>query len=170
MGDKATRDLLAKTIQEMLDSPKRGATLNFVKPKLSLVWLFVLFIGTAGSAASLGRLFIHHLPDSFGHPVTLVALLAGVGSVWGALVLRYFLPKRWIMLCWNSGLVVTCNIVCLSSLFLGTKVIKRAVAADAVVFPLQQAAAPLRSASSKPAATMNSLLVSSGPSKNASEN
>lgn len=154
MGDQATRDSISRTIQEMLGSPARGKSINFVKPRLSLVWLTILFFGTAGTVSSFGRLFSHLLPDSLAHPLTLIALLAGVGAVWSAMVLRYYLPKRWIMLGWNTGLVLTCNVLCLSSVFLGTKVIKRAVSTGASPISIQQAAAPVRTKLS-PATSQN---------------
>lgn len=145
MGDQATRDSIARTVQEMLGNTTRGTSMNFAKPKLSIIWLAILFFGTAGTVSSFGRLFAHLLPESIAHPLTLVALLAGVGAVWSAMVLRYYLPKRWIMLGWNSGLVLTCNVLCLSSVFLGTKVIKNAVATGAAPLAVeQQAAAPVR--------------------------
>lgn len=155
MGDPATRELLAQTIQDMLESPLRGSSLNFLKPKLSVLWLMVLFVGAAGTSASMARLTNLPLPDMVSHPMTLVALLAGVASVAGALMLRYLLPKRWIMLGWNSGLVLTCNVVCLTSLCLGTKVIRRAIATDAVAFPSQQiqaAPSPVKVVVRKPSA------------------
>jgi hypothetical protein len=162
MGDNETRASLAKTIQEMLHETRAGKSQNFVRPKVSVVWLTILFIGTSGTVASLGRLFAAEFPEAFAHPLTLVALLSGVGTVWCALVLRYFLPKRWIMLGWNTGLVVACNVVCLSSLFLGTKVIKRAIAADRVVIPFRQASVvPVTNgASAKPASSGSSYMVS----------
>lgn len=168
MGDQATRELLAKTIQEMLDSPKRGSALNFMKPKLSVLWLMVLFIGAAGTTASLARLHDEKLAGLIPQPMSLVALLAGVAAVAGAVVLRYFLPKRWVMLGWNSGLVVACNVVCLSSLFFGTKVIRRAIAADTVVFPTHQTApAPVKVVVTKPSPAY---LVSAPIRKDAAEN
>jgi hypothetical protein len=124
MGDQVTRDSIARTIQEMLGNPTRGKSINFVKPKLSFIWMSILFFGAAGTASSLGRLFSNLLPDSIRYPLTLVALLVGVGAVWGAMALRHYLPKRWIMLGWNSCLVLTCNVLCLTSLLLGAKVIK----------------------------------------------
>jgi hypothetical protein len=147
MGDQATRDSIARTVQEMLgNSPTRGKAKNFAKPRMSLIWMSILFFGTAGTVSSFGRLFSHLLPESVSHPLTLVALLAGVGAVWSAMVLRYYLPKRWIMLGWNSGLVLTCNLLCLCSVFLGTKLIKRAVAtgANPLAAEQQQASAPVR--------------------------
>lgn len=144
MGDNETREMIAKTIQDMLLNNRSGQSKNFMKPRLSIIWLFVLFIGTAGTVASLGRLFLKDIPESLGNPVTLVSLLAGVGAVWGALVLRVFLPKRWVMLGWNTGLVVTCNVVCLSSLFLGTKVIRRAIAIGADPAAVQQSPLPIK--------------------------
>lgn len=140
MGDNSTRESLAKTIQEMLCQTRGSKGGNFVKPRLSMLWLLLLFVGTTGSVASLGRLFAAQLPEFLVDPLVFVSVLCGIGAVWTALVLRFFLPKRWIMLGWNSGLVVACNVACLSSLFLGTKVIKRAIATDSVAIPFQQRA------------------------------
>lgn len=172
MGDQGTRESIAKSIQDMIHNTRRGTSLNFMKPKLSAIWLTLLFVGSAGTVASMGRLVAGHLPGSFAHSVILIALLAGVGTVWSALVLRYFLPKRWIMLGWNSGLVVACNIVCLTSLFLGTKVIKRAIATDTVVLPIRQpVAAPAKpTASAPPVRKVDSYLVSTGTSQPAAKN
>jgi hypothetical protein len=172
MGDQATRELLAKTIQEMLNSSRRGQSQNFLKPRISVLWLFILFVGTAGTVASLGRLYSSYLPENMANPVTMLAMLAGVASVWGALVLRLFLPKRWIMLGWNTGLVVTCNVLCLSSLFLGTKVIKRAIATGTVVFPVHQVSAtPVPTPTvKKPVEKEKPYLVSTGSKKRSLEN
>lgn len=125
MGDQEARDAIARTVQEVLGNPTREKSSNFVKPKLSFIWMSVLFFGSAGTASSLGRLFSHLLPDPIRNPLSLVALLVGVVAVWTALALRHYLPKRWIMLGWNSCLVYTCSILCLTSLLLGVKVIKR---------------------------------------------
>lgn len=138
MGDQETREAIAKTIQDMLVNKHRGKSQNFLKPRISLMWLTILFIGTSGTVAAMGRLWSHLLPESIAHPMSLIALLCGVAAVWMALVLRYFLPKPWVMIGWNTGLVVICNIMCLSSLFLGTKLIKRAIATDSVVLPFHQ--------------------------------
>lgn len=146
MGDQATRDSIARTVQEMLGHGGTRKAKNFAKPRMSLIWMSILFFGTAGTVASFGRLFSHLLPESITSPLTMVALLAGVGVVWSAMVLRYYLPKRWIMLGWNSGLVVTCNLLCLSSVLLGTKLIKKAVASgdSPLAAEQQQAASPVR--------------------------
>ena len=160
MGDNETREMIAKTIQDMLLNTRSGQSKNFMKPRLSIIWLFVLFIGTAGTVASLGRLFLNNIPESLGNPVTLVSLLAGVGAVWGALVLRVFLPKRWVMLGWNTGLVVTCNVVCLSSLFLGTKVIKRAIAIGADPAAVQQSPLPIKTTQNTGESKRDTYLVS----------
>lgn len=152
MGDQETREEIAKTIQDMLMNTRRGKSQNFLKPRISLMWMFILFLGTSGTVAAMGRLWSHLLPEGFAHPMSLVALLCGVAAVWMALVLRYFLPKPWVMIGWNTGLVVVCNIVCLSSLFLGTKLIKRAIATDTVVLPFTQDArtAPPKTAARLP--------------------
>jgi hypothetical protein len=161
MGDNATRESLAKTIQEMLHATRVTNTGNFAKPRLSLVWLLLLFVGTAGSVASLGRLFSPHLPEFVVNPLFLVSVLFGVAVVWAALVLRYLLPKRWIMLGWNSGLIIACNVVCLGSLFLGTKVIRRAIATDSVAIPgIVRPAPALPETATRQAAGDHRLLVS----------
>ncbi len=166
MGDKATREAIAKTIEEMLGNAKsRGKAMNYAKPKLSFVWLAVLFFGTAGTVASLGRLFAAKLPDALEHPLTLIAMLAGVGAVWSVLIIRQFLPKRWIMLGWHTGLVFTCNVLCLSSLLLGTKVIKQTMASGVEIFPSRQAPAPAQAATAKPAAKAEPYLVSAATVK-----
>lgn len=146
MGDNETREAIARTIQDMLHNTRRdGSTRNYFKPKVSFLWLMLLFIGTAGSVASLCRMLVPRFPEHFNHPPVLIAALAGVATVWGALVLRYFLPKRWVMLGWNTGIVVACNLVCLCSLFLGTKLIKQAAAKGVSVVPAVEPAKPLKS-------------------------
>lgn len=148
MGDNETREAIARTIQDMLhNSRSDGSTKNYFKPKVSFLWLMLLFIGTAGSVASLCRMLVPRFPEHFNHPPVLIAALAGVATVWGALVLRYFLPKRWVALGWNTGIVVACNLVCLCSLFLGTKLIKQAVARGTSVVPAQEAARPVKAPS-----------------------
>ena len=128
MGDTTARNELARSIQELIDSERRDSPLNYVRPKLSLLWLAILFVGSAGTVASLGRLFGERLPDivQAGPFAPTIGLL----SVLSAAALRYGLPKRWVMLGWNTGMIAACNIVCLCSLLLGAKVIKRAVAVD----------------------------------------
>ncbi len=171
MGDQATRESLAKTIQEMLGNAKsRGKPMNFMKPRLSIVWLAVLYFGTAGTVASLGRLFGSFLPDILSHTPVLVAMLAGVGSVWSAVVIRQFLPKRWIMLGWNTGLVLTCNVVCLSSLLLGTKVIREACTSEMAIAPSRTAQAPARTVLVKPREMKEPYLVSTATTKHQNKN
>lgn len=170
MGDNETREMIAQTIQDMLLNNRSGQSKNFMKPRLSIIWLFVLFIGTAGTVASLGRLFLKDIPETLGNPVTLVSLLAGVGAVWAALVLRFFLPKRWVMLGWNTGLVVTCNVVCLSSLFLGTKVIRHAIATGADPAAVQQSPQPIKTSQNAPRQGNNTYLVSNRSANEALKN
>jgi hypothetical protein len=171
MGDSATRESLAKTIQDMLYNTRSAKGGNFAKPRLSLIWLALLCVGTAGSVASLGRLFAPQLPEFIVDPLVFLSILSGIGAVWAALVLRFFLPKRWIMLGWNSGLILACNVACLSSLFLGTKVIRRAIATDSVAIP-----GLVRPAPSKPDTAANdirgsrSLLVSNRKPEASREN
>jgi hypothetical protein len=171
MGDNATRESLAKTIQDMLYNTRGTKSGNFAKPRLSLVWLALLFVGTAGSVASMGRLLAPRLPEYILDPLVFVSILCGIGAVWGALVLRFFLPKRWIMLGWNSGLIVACNIACLGSLFLGTKVIRRAIATDSVAIPGLTQPAPVKpETATRDNRSQQSLLVSNRKPEAAREN
>jgi len=172
MGSQTTRDSLAKTIQEMLGHTKsRGSSANFMRPRLSIVWLSVLFFGTAGTVATLGRLVANRFPEFALEPIMLVALLTGVASVWCAMVVRRFLPKRWIMLGWNRGLVVTCNILCLSSLLLGTKVINQTMAADTPgLVPQKVASAPVRVRPMKHPDIKETYLVSAPAAKRSGKN
>ena len=163
MGDAQTRESIAKTVQDMLRRTRGAKSGNFFKPRTSPVWLAVLFVGSAGTAAALLRLYQRFLPDWLANPQILVAVLIGVGAVWTALILRFFLPKRWIMLGWNTGIVVVCNLLCLCSLFLGTKIIKRAIASDSVAFP--QAAVSTQATTKKAEQPDKNRLVSNQPTK-----
>jgi hypothetical protein len=68
--------------------------------------------------------------------------------------------------------VVTCNVLCLSSLFLGTKVIKRAIATGTVVFPVHQVSATPAPTPTvkKPVEKEKPYLVSTGSKKRSLEN
>ncbi|MCB1130755.1 MAG: hypothetical protein KDN05_06465 [Verrucomicrobiae bacterium] len=144
MGDTTARNELARSIQELLDSERRDGPLNYIRPKLSTLWLAILFLGSAGTVASLGRLFAGRLPE-IAHAAPFAPTI-GLLTVLCAVVLRFGLPKRWVMIGWNTGMVAVCNIVCLSSLLLGAKVIKHAVATDSrpvsAMEALQSPAAP----------------------------
>ncbi len=170
MGDQSTRDSIARTIQAMLGNPHRDKSVNYVKPRLSIVWLAILFFGIAGTVSSLGRLFATLLPDFMANQVTMFALLAGAGAVCCAAIIRQILPKRWIMLGWNTGLVLTCNVVCLMSLFLGTKLIKRAIATDTVAFSAQQVSSPVKTTIVKPTRTAEPYLVSATTTQETGKN
>ena len=45
-----------KTVQDLLNRSNRGGQLNLIKPRLSVIWLAILLVGSAGSVASVGRL------------------------------------------------------------------------------------------------------------------
>jgi hypothetical protein len=122
---RLTNCLGIKTVQDLLQRSNRGGQLNLIKPRLSFVWLFILLVGSAGSVASLGRLLGGQVPDRIAGMLPLVALLGGVLAVAGMLALRTLLPKRWVMLGWNSGLLAACTVACFGSLCLGAKLIAR---------------------------------------------
>ena len=137
LGPKKQANLV-RSVRELLDSPRPGKALNFMKPSLSPLWLMILWVGSAGTLATLGHLSSTRLSEGITTHLTSISACCGLIVVGGALLLRQTLPKPWILQCWNSGLVATCNLVCLSSLFLGTKVIKRSMAMEVALVPNQQ--------------------------------
>jgi len=120
---RLTTCLGIKTVQDLLRRSNRGGQLNLLKPRLSYVWLAILMLGCAGSIASLGRLMGHFLPESVGAWLPGLALLCGIAAVAVVLGLRVLLPKRWVMLGWNTGLAFLCSLACFGSLALGAKLI-----------------------------------------------
>jgi hypothetical protein len=121
-----------KNVQDLLQRAHPNKQLNFVKPRLSLVLLMILFVGSAGGIGAQGRLHSSALPDSLVASLPFLAVLCGLVIVAGAMMLRYMLPKRWIMLGWNSALLVACSVACFGSLIGGVKLIASAAPLDAV--------------------------------------
>lgn len=115
-----------KTVQDLLDRSNPSKQLNYLKPKLSVVSLAVLWIGSAGGVGALGRLFSDDLPAALAPVLPLVAVFAGLVVVSTVLMLRFNLPKRWIMLGWNTGLTCACTMACFSSLLGGVSLIAQA--------------------------------------------
>lgn len=122
---RLTTCLGIKTVQDLLHRSNRGGQLNLLRPRLSYIWLSILMLGSSGSVASLGRLMGRFLPDSVGAWLPAIALLCGIAAVGGVLCLRTLLPKRWVMLGWNTGLAFVCTLACFGSLGLGMKLIAR---------------------------------------------
>ncbi len=122
---RLTTCLGIKTVQDLLQRSNRGGQLNLLKPRLSYVWLAILMLGSSGSIASLGRLMGRFLPEAVGTWLPGIALLCGIVAVAAVLGLRALLPKRWVMLGWNTGLAMVCTLACFGSLALGAKLIAR---------------------------------------------
>lgn len=122
---RLTTCLGIKTVQDLLNRSNRGGQLNLIKPRLSVVWLFILLVGSAGTVASMGRLLGDVVPDRFERWIPVVALICGMSAVAGVLMLRALLPKRWVMLGWNTALTTACTVACFGSLCLGAKLIAR---------------------------------------------
>lgn len=114
-----------KTVQDLLDRSNRGGRLNLLKPRLSVVWLGLLMVGSAGAVASSGRLLGDLVPDRFDRWLPAMALLCGLSAVAGVLTLRALLPKRWVMLGWNTALTTVCSVTCFASLCFGAKLVAR---------------------------------------------
>jgi hypothetical protein len=121
-----------RTVQDLLWRAHPERQLNFLKPRLSVLPLVILCIGSAGSVGVLGRLLGHALPDLLAMLLPSVALLAGLAVVAAAVMLRFTLPKRWIMLGWNTGLLCACAVACFGSLLGGVKLIARAAPLEVV--------------------------------------
>jgi hypothetical protein len=145
-----------KTVQDLLKRSNRGGQLNLIKPRLSVVWLAILLVGSAGSVASIGRLLGDVVPDRLERWVPAMALLCGLAAVAGVLMLRALLrallPKRWVMLGWNTALTTTCTLVCFGSLCFGAKLIARTSPEVIQKIASRPAAAPPAAAPGPPAA------------------
>jgi len=122
---RLTTCLGIKTVQDLLQRSNRGGQLNLLKPQLSYIWLGILMLGCSGSVASLGRLLGGFLPESISSWLPGIALFSGIIAVGGVLCLRAMLPKRWVMLGWNTGLALVCTMACFGSLAFGAKLIAR---------------------------------------------
>jgi hypothetical protein len=127
-----------KTVQDLLLRSHPEKQLNFLKPRLSVVSLLILCIGSAGWVGASGRLLGGMLSAGLAGILPVVAVLAGLMVVATAVGLRFMLPKRWIMLGWNTGLLCACTMACFGSLVCGVKLIARAAPFETV-----QAAAPV---------------------------
>ncbi len=115
-----------KTVQDLLQRTNPGKQLNLVKPRLSLISLMTLGIGAAGCVGSLGRLLGGALPERFAAMVPIAAIVCGIAAVVTVVSLRFILPKRWIMVGWNSGMLAICSMACFASLLFGVKLISHA--------------------------------------------
>jgi hypothetical protein len=122
---RLTTCLGIKTVQDLLDRSNRGGRLNLLRPKLSVIWLLILMIGSTGSMACLFRLLEPLMPDRFERPALFSAPLLGIAVVGAALLSRALLPKSWVMQGWNTALAFVGSIACFGSLYLGTKVVAR---------------------------------------------
>lgn len=122
---RLTTCLGIKTVQDLLQRSNRGGQLNLIKPRLSVIWLGILLVGSAGAAASVGRLLGDLVPDRLERWIPAMALLCGMIAVGGVLMLRALLPKRWVMLGWNTGFTTLCSLACFASLCFGAKLIAR---------------------------------------------
>ena len=119
-----------RTVQDLLMRSNHGETLNFLKPRLSIVSMMILFVGSAGSVGAIGRLLGDILPEMLAGVLPLLSVFCGLLAVAAAVSLRQTLPKRWIMLGWNTGLLCTCSVACFASLLCGVKLIARAAPLD----------------------------------------
>lgn len=121
-----------KSPSHALLTPRSGPQLNFVKASMPTIWLWILFFGTASSLALLCRLAAPGFTGVLAHLLTALAMLAAAVTVWAALGVRQILPRQWIVMGWKPLLVVSCNVVCISSMFLSAKVIRKSVTEDQV--------------------------------------
>ncbi len=154
---------IARSVHELLDGPRPRRQLNFLKPSLCPLWLAILWIGSTGTIATLGYLSVNFVPEGFAKHLTQISACCGLLVVGSALLLRQILPKTWILHGWNISLVAACNLVCLSSLFLGTKIIKRTMARDLTMPQVEHALTTnTRATMPTPSPSPVPLLVSTG--------
>jgi hypothetical protein len=123
---RVTQCFGVKSVQDLLQRSHPGKQLNFLRPRLSALSLMTLGIGAAGSAGSFGRLLGETLPYQMSSVLPLLAILFGLGTVISAVMLRFILPRRWVMIGWNAGLTAVCMLTCAVSLLFGVKLISRA--------------------------------------------
>ncbi|MGL4400348.1 MAG: hypothetical protein ACRCXD_10805 [Luteolibacter sp.] len=150
-GVKSVRDLLQRA------HPERQ--LNFLRPKMSVMLMVILFVGSAGSIGALGRLFNGSLPALVETIVPIVAVLCGLAMVAAAMSLRFFLPKRWIMMGWNTGLLCLCSFACFSSLLGGVQLIAQATSLETTT----HAAAPVTASTVTVPLSQEQVVVSVAP-------
>ncbi|WP_035612104.1 hypothetical protein [Haloferula sp. BvORR071] len=114
-----------KTVQDLLNRSNQGGRINLLRPKVSVIWLLLLMIGSTGSIACLARLLEPVMPDRFESAALFSAPVAGLAIVIFAMVLRALLPKHWVMQGWNTGIALVGTMSCFGSLYFGTKLIAR---------------------------------------------
>lgn len=150
-----------KTVQDLIERSNPSKQLNYLKPQLSVVTLFIFGIGSAGGVGALSRLLGEYLPTSLAPAVPAVAIVVGLVAVAIALTLWFTLPKRWIMLGWNTGLTFACSVACFGSLMGGVKLIAQPVPQTSEVAPKQAVALLVAPATSVNQGSGQALAVSS---------
>lgn len=130
-----------KSVKDLLQRAHPHRQLNFLKPRMSIMLMVILFIGSTGSVGVIGRLLGSSLPAVLESILPWVAGVAGLAMVAAVMSLRFVLPKRWIMLGWNSGLLCVCSMACFGSLLGGVKLIARAAPLEAATAPADSMAA-----------------------------
>ena len=127
---RVTKCFGVKTVQDLLQRSNPGKQLNYLKPKLSVISLLTLGIGSAGFVGAVGRLNQAMLPDRVSSFLPVLAIICGLAAITTAVSLRFILPKNWIMLGWNAGMQLICMVVCFASLLFGVKLISHAPALE----------------------------------------
>ena len=128
---RVTKCFGIRTVQDLLQRNHPERQLNFLKPQISPISLIILWIGAAGCVGTMGRLLAGGLPGIQGMLPAMSLMIGGV-AVSIAIAMRFLLPKRWIMLGWNTGLLMACFVACFASLLGGVKLIMQAAPVDLV--------------------------------------
>jgi len=110
-----------RSVRDLLDRSNRGDRLNLPKPKLAVIWLVLLMIGTTGSALCLAMFFEPLMPDHMENRILLTSPLLGLSAVVAALFARVILPKFQVRHGWNSWVAIASAVACAGCLYLGSK-------------------------------------------------
>ncbi|MES2475509.1 MAG: hypothetical protein V4640_06995 [Verrucomicrobiota bacterium] len=157
---RVTQCFGVKTVQDLLQRSHPGKQLNFLRPRLSVLSLMTLGIGAAGSAGSIGRLLGEHLPYRVTSVLPLLAILCGLAAVISVVMLRFILPRRWVMIGWNAGLMAVCVLACAGSLLCGVKLIAHAPPMEFKKTPVKSATAANKPVLVKPNIALEDMAVS----------
>ena len=115
-----------KTVQDILKGMGGSSkAMNLPRPRLPMMGVLLLMLGTTGSFAALTKLSIITVPAGLHHWIPLIALGVGFSTAVATKMLGLVLPPftlRWV---WGHGLIAACAATCIASMLLGAKLMSR---------------------------------------------